>query len=133
MAGITQFSCMLRPSLVYSFSSFFTHHSRISILVTPSAKPIYSKFTWKFLNPLLWINVLHIALASSSIFSCRSLPYSFSLDFAAGFNRSKRDLEVEVHIGSNCPGISGTVPDLLTLSLVPEGLPICPGRSLISS
>ena len=24
-------------------------------------------------------------------------------------------------IGSNCPGISGTVPDLLTLSLVPEG------------
>ena len=36
-------------------------------------------------------------------------------------------------IGSNCPGISGTVPDLLTLSLVPEGLPICPGRSLISS
>ena len=38
-----------------------------------------------------------------------------------------------VCIGSNCPGISGTVPDLLTLSLVPEGLPICPGRSLISS
>ena len=36
-------------------------------------------------------------------------------------------------IGSNCPGISGTVPDLLTLSLVPEGVPICPGRSLISS
>ena len=36
-------------------------------------------------------------------------------------------------IGSNCPGISGTVPDLLTLSLVTEGLPICPGRSLISS
>ena len=36
-------------------------------------------------------------------------------------------------IGSNCPGISGTVPDLLTLSLVPEGLPICPGRSLISA
>ena len=40
---------------------------------------------------------------------------------------------ITVCIGSNCPGISGTVPDLLTLSLVPEGLPICPGRSLISS
>ena len=30
-------------------------------------------------------------------------------------------------IGSNCPGMSGTVPDLWTLSRVPEGFTICPG------
>ena len=29
-------------------------------------------------------------------------------------------------IGSNCPGTSGTVPDLWTLSRVPEGFTICP-------
>ena len=55
-----------------------------------------------------------------------------------GWGRGSRErIEMEAKkvtdIGSKCPGISGTVPDLLTLSLVPEGLPICPGRSLISS
>ena len=32
-------------------------------------------------------------------------------------------------ISSNHPGTSGTVPDLLALSRVPEALPICPGKS----
>ena len=48
-------------------------------------------------------------------------------------SRRRPDTGSALTIGSNCPGISGTVPDLLTLSLVPEGLPICPGRSLISN
>ena len=48
-------------------------------------------------------------------------------------DKSDRDEDNSDIIGSNCPGISGTVPDLLTLSLVPENLPICPGKSLISS
>ena len=34
---------------------------------------------------------------------------------------------LHILIGSNCPGISGTVPDLLTLSLVPDGSIFCPG------
>ena len=33
-------------------------------------------------------------------------------------------------IGSNCPGISGTVSDLLPLSRVPEGPIVCPGSKL---
>jgi len=36
------------------------------------------------------------------------------------------------HIGSNSPGISGTVPDFLPLSRIPEGLTICPGSKLDS-
>jgi len=34
--------------------------------------------------------------------------------------------------GSNCPGISGTVPDFLPLSWIPEGLIVCPGSKLVS-
>ena len=63
--------------------------------------------------------------------------YSTGVPYAARFTAAVKILlpkqRVLNYIGSNCPGISGTVPDLLTLSLVPEGLPICPGRSLISS
>ena len=33
----------------------------------------------------------------------------------------KQLLHYSIGIGSNCPRISGTVPDLLTLSPVPEG------------
>jgi len=33
-------------------------------------------------------------------------------------------------IGSNCPGISGTVPDYRNLSRVPERYVKCPGRVL---
>ena len=33
-------------------------------------------------------------------------------------------------IGSNCPRISGTVPDFLPLSRVPEGPIVCPGSKL---
>ncbi len=33
-------------------------------------------------------------------------------------------------IGSNRPEMSGTVPDLLTLSRVPEETTICPGKLL---
>ena len=35
-----------------------------------------------------------------------------------------------VCIGSNCPGISGTVPDFLPLSRVPESPILCPGSKL---
>ena len=35
-----------------------------------------------------------------------------------------------LYIGSNCPGISGTVPDFLPLSRVPEGPIVCPGSKL---
>ena len=35
-----------------------------------------------------------------------------------------------VGIGSNCPGISGTVPDYKNLSRVPERYVKCPGRVL---
>ena len=34
------------------------------------------------------------------------------------------------YIGSNCPGISGTVPDYKNLSRVPECYVKCPGRVL---
>ena len=37
-----------------------------------------------------------------------------------------------VSIGSNCPGISGTVPDFSKLSLVPEGVTTGPGSRLDS-
>jgi len=33
-------------------------------------------------------------------------------------------------IGSNCPGISGTVPDFKNLSRIPERYGNCPGREL---
>ena len=35
---------------------------------------------------------------------------------------------VDFAIGSNCPGISGTVPDIFILSLVPEGIAETHGR-----
>ena len=34
---------------------------------------------------------------------------------------------ITCHIGSNCPGISGTVPDYKNLSRVPERYVKCPG------
>ena len=37
-----------------------------------------------------------------------------------------------IRIGSNCPGISGTVPDFSKLSLVPEGVTKGPGSRLDS-
>jgi len=37
-----------------------------------------------------------------------------------------------IHIGSNCPRISGTVTDFLPLSRVLEGFIVCPGSKLVS-
>ena len=33
------------------------------------------------------------------------------------------------NIGANCPGSSGTVPEMPPLSLIPESWPICPGAT----
>ena len=39
-------------------------------------------------------------------------------------------VKITATIGSNCPGISGTVPDYKNLSRVPEHYVKCPGRVL---
>ena len=64
--------------------------------------------------------------------------------YACAYTRNARTREVQIRMqyrnacckdtqeGSNCPGISGTVPDFSKLSLVPEGVTTGPGSRLDS-
>ena len=69
---------------------------------------------------------------------CPSVPRSYTVTTSSRTihrNRSQLNIvpdstQLSTSIGSNCPGISGTVPDFLSLSRVPEGPIFCPRSKL---
>ena len=78
------------------------------------------------------IDLRWIAAVNGVIYCSHSL-----LILQAAFSIVSKHIHLQgipgIFIGSNCPGISGTVPDFWNLSQVMERYVNCPGRVLSSS
>ena len=75
-----------------------------------------------------WYSEYNFWLAALSL-SCDGTMRSFIFQFVV-LHLQLQGFSTSASIGSNCPGISGTVPDYKNLSRVPERYVKCPGRVL---